>query len=531
MTFGKSPKSKDILENYAAIKEETPDFESISLYRQHKDHTGFYQVLEEQTLSDLDFDNLFFYLDRTQSVIGQQMLYDRITCIEGKEATTQRLEEHILRFQRSEFNRKKSILTLQKLNKRGAYFIQRLIFKPHLEKPKWFKIIPYLSLSPILFLIGCFFYTPLFLLLLLILGVNVMIHFWNKSNILEYANTIPQIARLSKTAQELKQIYPPENPEVWQEAFQKIKNTISKASFLKWESNLSDDIGQIGDFFMDLIKGLFLIEPILFFSILKKLDSQRDELHLLFRYVGEIDMAISIDSVRQDLPKCCIPEFSSTAQKWSSTGMFHPLISDPVANDLTIIDGKSLLISGSNMSGKTTFIRTLAINALLAQTINTACASSFKIPKYRIHSAIRIADDLMNDTSYYYQEVKAVKRLIAESKSNLPNLILLDELFKGTNTIERVASGKAVLSYLHCPNNLVAASTHDLELMNFLQEEYAFYHFAEHIKDNELIFDYQLKSGQLNQTNAIRILEINDFPASLTTEAKSIAARLRSEKE
>ena len=124
------------------------------------------------------------------------------------------------------------------------------------------------------------------------------------------------------------------------------------------------------------------------------------------------------------------------------------------------------------MSGKTTFIRTIAINTLLAQTINTTFATSFNLSQMRIFSAIRISDDLLNDKSYYMEEVETIKNMIDECRSKQRNIFILDEIFKGTNTTERIAAGKAVLSYLSADDNIVFVSTHDIELASLLADSY-----------------------------------------------------------
>ena len=179
------------------------------------------------------------------------------------------------------------------------------------------------------------------------------------------------------------------------------------------------------------------------------------------------------------------------------------------------------------MSGKTTFIRTIGINAILAQTINTVCARRFALPPLKIFSAINMSDNLMEDTSYYYQEVKTIKEMIAESESREQNLFLLDEIFKGTNTVERVASGKSVLSYLNRGDNIVFVSSHDLELTDLLSSGFENYHFTESIENDQLKFDYKLKPGKLIHTNAIRILELNDYPEEITGDAKELAEKIR----
>lgn len=180
------------------------------------------------------------------------------------------------------------------------------------------------------------------------------------------------------------------------------------------------------------------------------------------------------------------------------------------------------------MSGKTTFIRTIAVNTLLAQTINTAFADKFELSPMRIFSAIRISDDLLNDKSYYMEEVDTIKTMIDESRSGYPNIFFLDEIFKGTNTTERIAAGKAVLSYLSDENNLIFVSTHDLEIATLLSETYALYHFTETVDDNAIHFDYKLKPGRLTTRNAIKILELNNYPLQITNEANTISGTLKS---
>jgi DNA mismatch repair ATPase MutS len=132
----------------------------------------------------------------------------------------------------------------------------------------------------------------------------------------------------------------------------------------------------------------------------------------------------------------------------------------------------------------------------------------------------------MNDKSYYFEEVLSIKQMIDEAKSDEANLFLLDEIFKGTNTIERIAAGKAVLSALAKGNNRVFVSTHDIELADLLNEEYDLYHFSEIIDQQNVGFDYELKPGKLKNRNAIKILEINDYPDSIVEEANALAAQL-----
>ena len=143
-----------------------------------------------------------------------------------------------------------------------------------------------------------------------------------------------------------------------------------------------------------------------------------------------------------------------------------------------------------------------------------------------IHAALMLSDSLSDGKSFYLKEVESIRDMLSCSRSEHINLFLLDEIFKGTNTTERIAAAKAVLSYLNTSNSIVIVSTHDAELGTFLKNEYDLYHFCETIANGILSFDYKLKAGNLYQRNAIRILEINDYPATLIEDAYSVIRQI-----
>ena len=191
------------------------------------------------------------------------------------------------------------------------------------------------------------------------------------------------------------------------------------------------------------------------------------------------------------------------------------------------LDGTGLLLTGSNMSGKTTFIRTVMLNALLGETLCTCFAERFTAPYMRLHSSIRISDDITEGTSYYLQEVLTVKRLLEDADRPAACLFVLDELFKGTNTTERIAAGKAVLARLNRGPHIVLAATHDIELAELLRGDgYELHHFREEVADGRLVFDYCLHTGPLTTRNAIRILELYDYPPELIAEAYDTQQKL-----
>ena len=189
---------------------------------------------------------------------------------------------------------------------------------------------------------------------------------------------------------------------------------------------------------------MFLLEPLLLFGVLKQLDTKRKEIEKVFSFVGYVDSLISIASLRQGLDLFCVPDIRTNSRVLEATEMYHPLIPDCIPNSIQVTD-KSILLTGSNMSGKTSFIRTIGLNTITGLTINTCFARQFSLSRLKIYSAIRISDDLMNDKSYYFEEVLTIKEMIEKSQIPGSNLFLLDEIFKGTNTIERISAGKSCI--------------------------------------------------------------------------------------
>lgn len=232
---------------------------------------------------------------------------------------------------------------------------------------------------------------------------------------------------------------------------------------------------------------------------------------------------LSVAILREELPYYCLPGDNRAGERLRTQAVYHPLIENCIPNDM-VLHEKSALITGSNMAGKTCFMRTIGVNLLAAKTLHTCFAEVFEINTgISLLSSIHQGDNLMENKSYFMQEVTTIKDFVDESGHG-NHLFLLDELFRGTNTKERIAISKAVLSWLVKSDNLVFVSTHDLELADMLEDEYELYYFSESVKDGILSFDYKLKRGVATEHNAIKILEICDYPASLVSEAHSITS-------
>ena len=511
--------------SFGKLKDETFNFSLIETYFRHKDNSNAHQVLSDKTCNDLDFEEVFLYLDRTHSKIGQQYLYNHLRAIKRNEAQTELDEEIVSELSKNEEHRISIQKKIEKLNHKDAYYVRTLFQEEHIRQPKWFlgvKLLTFLSVLSI----ALSFYKPVFFgVFVVVFCVNIVIHYWNKKNLVQYVNSIPQLIRLNAVAAHLfknpnlKQL----NPDL-PKSIQLINGVKNKMSFFQLEAKLQGEFEILAWFIFEIIKISFLLEPLLLFGVLRRLHSKRDEIEAVFKFVGHADMLVSIASVRESAEMYCIP-IITTENEVKVGEIRHPLIYNCVTNNISLQD-KSVLLTGSNMSGKTSFIRAIGINVITGLTLNTCFAKSMSFPLMRIYSAIRISDDLMNDKSYYFEEVITIKEMIQESEKNGINLFLLDELFKGTNTVERISAGKAVLSTLAKNNNKVFVSTHDIELTDMLAEDYELYHFSEIVNENKVAFDYKLKEGKLKNRNAIRILAINEYPKAVIEEAMEISKEL-----
>ena len=511
---------KSLIENWGKPKNEKYlDFDLINqFFKNHKSPKNVFQIISDNTWVDLDMNEVFRFLDRTTSKIGQQYLYYKLRTITSISDLT-RFGKLTEVFKSNHALRVKCQFELSELSSNKAYYFEEIFRLQNVEKSNKIWLFRSLSIAAISTIILSFFYPIWFLLLIPIFFINLVFHYKNKSSIQLYLNGVGQLATSYHVAKKLSSS---EEIKSFYKDFGFLKNVrsiLSKIRFIEWEKKLDSEYALLFWFISEIIKITFNLEPILFYSFQKSLESKEKDLRELFLFIGEIDSAISCASLQTNNSKYCIPTFKSTKEVFAEE-IYHPLIENCIPNSLNL-ENKSLLLTGSNMSGKTTFIRTFSINAILGQTLNFCFAKKLETPFFKIYSSIRISDDLINNTSYYLEEVVRIKELIDASKEEDSCLFILDELFKGTNTVERIAAGKSILSYLNKRNHIVMVSTHDLELTDLLkQENFDLYHFSETIENDQLIFDHRIKPGKPKSGNAIKILELYDYPLEIIEKSK-----------
>lgn len=209
----------------------------------------------------------------------------------------------------------------------------------------------------------------------------------------------------------------------------------------------------------------------------------------------------------------------------AATKLGHPLLphKQKVTNDITIDkNGTLLLITGSNMSGKSTFLRTLGINICLGLSGGPVNARSFSTIPFRLFSSINVVDSLDEGLSHFYAEVRKLRRLLDEldRQDTWPLFFLVDEIFRGTNNRERLIGSTAFLKHTAGRDGVGVVSTHDLELASLDEEipQLSNMHFEETIKDGKMSFEYKLKSGPCPTTNALTIMEMEGLPVEKSSK-------------
>ena len=522
-------KRKNTLEYSGKVKEEYFQFSLIQQYLQHKPKIPSSYIISDQVSEDVDLKKFFKFIDRTISRIGQQFLFERINNIDYEKESIEKLESTIQYYENDTDSKKETINSLSKLGTVNDYYFPFLIFGDLPEKMKYFSLVRVLQIVSCLVAILSMFFHSLVVLLIPLFLLNLIIHYWHKTRV---GNTLQIFYRLNKLTQCCNQVhsYSSEKSKEIKDSIKNVESLSSKISFLKTDHLKETEMGSIIWYFMELIKILTLSEVTFFHNILKQIKEKRTDIGSLYKFIGFIDMSLAISSLRSDLPYYSIPEITDSKKVLNVEGLFHPLVENCISNDLHL-NNQSLLLTGSNMSGKSTFIKAISLNLIASQILNTSFSKSYKNPMFALSTSINISDNIEEGSSYYQEEVNSIGQKIDQSNSNeIQYLFIIDEVFKGTNTIERISAGKSILSYLNKKNHIVLVSTHDIELANMLEEEYDLQYFQEGIDDGVLSFDYKIKKGKLKNKNAINIMAAAGYPASIISEAQRLANSLEDEK-
>ncbi len=262
--------------------------------------------------------------------------------------------------------------------------------------------------------------------------------------------------------------------------------------------------------FVFVILNSFLLWDVLRMRTLNKWRAQNRELMSgWFELIARFEVANSLAALHFNKPSWCLPKLPAPYFVFKGKNLGHPLIPDGqrVTSDFDLTgEGQIALITGSNMAGKSTFLRSLGVNTILAQMGAPVCADDLQLSPVQLMCSMRIADNLAENTSTFYAELKKLRTVIEAANLHRPVFILLDEILRGTNSLDRHIGSKALIRQLIKQGVVAVIATHDLELAKLkaeLPEAIHNYHFDVQVANgDELYFDYKLKDGICTSLNA-----------------------------
>lgn len=505
--------NKSILKNnYGKLSNRELKEERIQHIRAYFDEMPQKLSVDDVTYNDLDLIEVFRAVDNSISGVGSEYLYSALRNIGVDEKKLKSRDKIIDYFDK---NKDKRIHTQLKLLNIGK-FKKSSIFGNILSIRSYEKVSnikEYILLLIFISTICLSFYNIKFANFIFISGtVNAIFYFIRIKKVKNYLMIFKLIINLVNS---LNHIYN-KNKEILADYESEIKEINKKFSKLKYLNQLiNESNGDILSIILAYLYALVHIDIISANYMAKIILRDLETVINAYEIIGEIELAINVASFRRATGKYCKPEFLEE-KVIDVHDCCHPLINDAVEN--TITTNKNILLTGSNASGKSTFLKTIAINAILAQTIYTVIASKYRACKFNIMSSMAIRDNLFNNESYYIVEIKSLKRIVQGNK-DVPILCFIDEILRGTNTIERISASKVILEQLSEDNCICFAATHDIELTKLLEGKYLNYHFEEHIEGNDISFDYKLKEGRSMTRNAIKLLSIIGFSEDIINKA------------
>lgn len=499
-----SEKFNALKKYYTSIKEDDKDVDDI-------------------TFNDLDMKQIYMLINNTGCAIGEEYLYALIRKPLYNEKELLERNRLIHYFTKNEEERLKIQTILNTMGKLKNVSIFEYINRTDNIKDVGSILHYFMSIGLLISIILCFIKPGIGgILTILFLANNIINYYKTKAKIESYFTVFSYILRMLDAIKELRKFNFSELNEYTKQferaesAFKRFK----KGSYLVVGGRAMG--GDLGDMILDYIRMLFHVDIIKFDTMLGILRKNRGILNELYNTIGILDSMIAVASFRELMIYYTEPVLVLGTKPFIKVEeIYHPLLEEPVMNSLET--DNSVLITGSNASGKSTFIKTMAINGILSQTIYTSLSRSYEANYFRIFSSMALRDDIFSNESYYIVEIKSLKRILDKITGEIPILCFVDEVLRGTNTLERIAASTQILYSLTKGNALCFAATHDLELTHILEKHYFNYHFREYVKENQILFDYKLHDGRAISKNAIKLLGIMGYSENIIQNATSCA--------
>ena len=484
--------------------------------------TGDDDGLDDITWNDLSMSGMFNRINNCDTSAGEEILYWKLRRNDMEDEEREIFEKRVSAFGRDEKLREETENILCNIGKESAsYYIPSYMDGIGEYRLKYGWLCRVLQILLVLSLIAAAATrtSAAEFACLAVCVVNLVLYMMTKMKYeveLGLSDPAIQILEAGKKLSEkekIRELFP-----VLSEETAGFKKVLRGSRFLRTQ-RANTAAGDVGALLLDYLMGITLWQLTVYDSMVRRLSEKAEEYLEVYREIGEMDAAISIASFRKSLPWYCVPEFGEengpdgNGRNIFMEDVYHPLIDDPVENTLEL--NRGCLITGSNASGKSTFIKAVAVNAVLAQAVNTCAAGKMRLPHVQVLTSMAVRDDLMAGESYFIREIRYLKRILDHLNDRKVTLCVIDEILRGTNTGERILASHAILEYLAGKNCIPLIASHDKELTVLLDRLYDNYHFSEEMGEGDISFSYKIMKGPATSQNAVKLLKIAGFPEEI----------------
>lgn len=508
--------TRDFFKNLSTINQNEAKLAKLEL-QQQQDGASFSDN-KHPYASDLDIfgkHSLFQLLNRAESNNGQAMLADWLKYPTAKTELLQR-QESIKELKdkidwRQEFQAKLigSYLEEESLQKFSLWLNKNDFKKPPL-------LFLFLWVTPMIAVLALVLYLNS-IISIYIFAVPILVHLWALRKVFNATKEATELAQLgSKLLKALKNgIQHIEDSEFETKSLQEWKKELNGASKqIKELENLLYKLQNRANIIYGIVNIFLLSDIRLMVAISRWKEQTKDKFPVWNETLANFEAINSLAGFAFANEAYKFPTFSDKEYTIKSTELGHPLIpqNESITNDFTMEGRGGIgLITGSNMAGKSTFLRTLGINMVLAYVGAPVCAKSMELSMLRIFTCMRTEDALEESTSSFYAELKRIRQLLDQTEAGgIPTFYLLDEILKGTNSADRHLGAKSLSYQLNNSNAMGLISTHDLELTALEGQIPRLTNYSFHcdIVEDKLHFDYKLRNGTCNSFNASKLMEL-----------------------
>ncbi|NLW52654.1 MAG: hypothetical protein GXY87_04745 [Tissierellia bacterium] len=448
---------------------------SMKILRNYLPHKYY---IDKYTYNDLDMIKVFEAIDKSNSSIGEQYLYTRLRNFGGEDDDLEefqklkdqlnddiKLREHI-EYIFFKIGRNNNAISIPEIIEDNMKEKKRNIFV-------YFGLALVLLLSYISMIVLAVIESELILYALVpsivFTIINYLIYRENVKEVKAKVQSTGHLAYIIKESSKFARMN-----LVNSEVIKKLTDKVGKISF--WANFRYVDTFDLAMATIALLQNILLLPLISYLKIIDTIQNNKDSIIKLYMELGKIEAAISALNYEIYTNNTSKPKFIDQ-EKIQAESVIHPLLEKPIDNaiDLDMVN----IVTGSNASGKSTYAKSVAINAILAQSLNLVHATKFEMKKGGVMTSMAIKDDIISGESYFIAELKSLKRIVDNATNGNFSYYFIDEILKGTNTIERIAASRSIIDYLIEKDAKAFIASHDIELTTAFGDSVRKIHFRE----------------------------------------------------